>query len=362
MNKKIGILIDYDFANKHIPPYPHPVFFSYESPRRIRAILEYFKNIKLFDNNKICKLNPKLVDESILHLAHSQYYIDTIKRLSKFGSSMLSEEVYITQDTFLIAQKAVGGVIASLESVLNREVSQSFALVRPPGHHALREQSSGLCIFNNIATSIYYLRERMDYTKKIAIIDIDNHFGDGLARYFYEDPSVLYFSVHEFDFLEGDIGFITELGAGEGLGTNINFPIPINTTDQNFMEFSEILTPIITQYSPDLIIIAAGFDMYFADPIGNCLLTSKSYYEFTRYILNLSEQICDGKLVFALEGGYSLIGLPVCVHAVLRALLNESFVQPQFEQFDFSDKSKKSEFLKIKKSLTKFLQKYWKLK
>jgi acetoin utilization deacetylase AcuC-like enzyme len=361
MNKKIGIMIDNDFATKHIPPYPHPMFFSYENPRRIEAILQYFDRIKFFDNNNILKLTPKLIDESILRLAHSQYYIDTIKRLSKFGSGILSEEVYITQDTFLMAEKAVGGVIASLESILNHQVSQSFALVRPPGHHALREQSSGLCIFNNIATSIYYLRERLNYNEKIAIIDIDNHFGDGLARYFYEDPNVLYFSVHEFDFLEGDIGFITELGAGEGLGTNINFPIPMNTSDQNFMEFSEILTPILTQFSPDFIIIAAGFDMYFADPIGNCLLTSKSYYDFTHYILNLSQKLCDGKLVFALEGGYSLIGLPLCVHSVLRALLKESFTQPQFEQFDFSEKSENRQILKIKKSLKKVLKPYWEL-
>jgi len=361
MNKKIGIVIDHDFANKHIPPYPHPVFFSYENPRRIGVILQYFESIKLFDNNNILKLSAKLIDESILRLAHSQYYIDTIKRLSKFGSGLLSEEVYITQETFSLAEKAVGGVIASFESVLNHQVNQSLALIRPPGHHALREQSSGLCIFNNIATSIYYLRERMNYNKKIAIIDIDNHFGDGLARYFYEDPNVLYFSVHEFDFLEGDIGFITELGAAEGLGTNINFPIPMNTSDLNFMEFSEILTPVLTQFNPDLIIIAAGFDMYFADPIGNCLLTSKSYYDFTQYILNLSEQLCDGKLVFVLEGGYSLIGLPICIHSVLRALLTQDFIQPQFEQFAFSDKSKKSEFLKIKRSLKKLLQKYWKL-
>jgi acetoin utilization deacetylase AcuC-like enzyme len=362
MNTTIGILIEQDFATKHIPPYPHPVFFSYEHPRRIKVILEHFNRINLFDNKNIIKLKPKSVSKSILKLAHSDYYINTVKRLSKFGSGMLSEEVYITPDTYLVAKKAVGGVITCFETILKNYVNQSFAVVRPPGHHALREQSSGLCIFNNIATSIYYLRKNMNYDKKIAIIDFDDHYGDGIARYFYEDPSVLYFSIHEFDFVEGDIGFITELGANEGLGTNINFPIPMNTTDAHFMDFTEILTPILTQFNPDLIIIAAGFDMYFTDPIGNCLLTSKSYYEFSKYILSKAEELCDGKVAFVLEGGYSLIGLPICVHAIIKALLKKPFIPYNFEQFDFSQEANNKEFPKIKAALLSLLKKYWTLR
>ncbi|TXT66946.1 MAG: Histone deacetylase-like amidohydrolase [Promethearchaeota archaeon] len=359
MKQKIGILIDYDFTNKHVPPYPHPVFFSYENPKRMQTIIQYLEGMKLFENEKIHKLIPRVVTKSILQLAHSQYYIEAVERLSKFGSGMLSEETYITHDTFLLAKKAVGGVIACLESVINHKSNQAFALVRPPGHHALREQSSGLCIFNNIANAIHYLRKRKNYNKKIVIIDIDDHYGDGIARFFYEDPNVLYFSVHEFDFVEGDMGFITELGAKKGKGTNINFPIPMNTTDAHFMEFTEILTPILAQFHPDLIIVAAGFDMYFADPIGNCLLTSKSYYEFAKYILARARQVCDGKVAFVLEGGYSLIGLPICVSAIIRALLGEPFIPQPFEQVEFSAPLEKTDFLTIKDSLKELLQSFW---
>ncbi|UCD01038.1 MAG: histone deacetylase [Promethearchaeota archaeon] len=358
-NKKIGIIIDSDFTFKHSPVYPHPVFPSYESPLRIQSILTYLEKKKIFDDNRIVKIEPKVIDDSIINLAHTKYYIDTIKHLSSLGGGLLNDEVFITSDTFELAKKAVGGVIQSIEQVINQKVSQSIALIRPPGHHALRENGSGLCVFNNIANSVLYLRQKLQYNKKIAIIDIDNHFGDGLVQYFYEDPSVLYFSIHEYDFVDGDIGFINELGAGEGIGKNINFPIPMNSIDADFLEFIEILEPILREFIPDLIIIAAGFDMYYADPIGNCLLTTNSYYKFTEKLLKIAEEICEGKLAFILEGGYSIIGLPVCVHSVIKALLKEKYERPPFECIDFSNNSKINEVKKIKAALKNLLSNYW---
>jgi len=360
-NNKIGIIVDDDFASKHVPPYPHPVFPSYESPLRIQSILTYLKKKRVFDDNRIHKIKPKAIDESIINLAHTKYYIDSIKHLSSLGGGILNEEVFITTDTFELAKKAIGGAIQAIEEVINQGVNQSIALIRPPGHHALRENGSGLCVFNNIANAILYSREKLNYNKKIAIIDIDNHFGDGLVQYFYEDPNVLYFSIHEYDFVEGDIGFINELGAGEGFGKSINFPIPMNSTDDDFLEFMEILEPILREFIPDLIIIAAGFDMYFADPIGNCLLTTISYYKFTEKLLKIAEDICEGKLAFILEGGYSLIGLPVCVHSVIKALLKERYERPPSEYMDFSENSKKNEINKIKSPLKKLLSNYWNL-
>ncbi len=358
-DQKIGIIIDVDFARKHNPPYQHPIFLSYENPLRIKAILEYFKKINLWEDHRITKLQPKLMNEEILNLAHTKYYIDTVVRLSDFGSGILDEEVFITKDTFSLAKKAVGGTIQALEKVINKEVSQSLALVRPPGHHALREKGSGLCIFNNIANSILYLRKKLGYNKKIAIIDIDDHFGDGLVQYFYDDPNVLYFSVHEFDFLENDIGFINELGEGEGLGKNINFPVPEGITDKEFLVFFNILEPILKEYTPDLIIVAMGFDMYFNDPIGNCFLTTISYNKFAKKILSIAEDLCEGKLAFILEGGYSLIGLPFCVQAVLSSLLKEEYEPPLFEKFLFSSESKMEEVLEIKLKLESLLGNYW---
>lgn len=356
---KIGIVVDDDFATKNVPPYPRPVFMSYESPLRVKAILDYFNKIDLFLNKRIIKISTNKIDDSILLLAHSTYHVELIKRLSSYGSGIFGEEIFITKDTFNLAKKAISGTIEAIRKVLNQEVAQSFAIIRPPGHHAFPEKSSGLCIFNNIANAIVYFRKELDYDKKIAIVDIDNHFGDGLAQFFYGDPSVLYFSIHEFDFEEGDMGFIDELGEGKGLGKNINFPIPAGINDDDFLEFFDVLEPVLKEYQPDIIIVAAGFDMYFDDAIGNCLLTSASYYNFTKRILKVAEEICEGKLVFVLEGGYSLIGLPVCVHAVIKALLNENHERHPFEKIDFSKDSKKIDIIKIKTALKKLLSKYW---
>ena len=357
--KKIGIIVDEDFAIKNAPPYPFPTFLSYETPLRIKVILDYLDKNGIFKNESIVKINPITVEEDIIQLAHTPYHINSIKALSNRGSGLLGDEVYVTEDTFDLAKKAVGATITAINDVINGEVSQSFAPIRPPGHHALREKSSGLCIFNNIANSILFLREEMKYTKRIAVIDIDAHFGDGIAQYFYDDPSVLYFSIHEYDYVEGEIGFIDEIGTGEGIGKSINFPIPLNSTDNDFLASLEIIELVLREYKPDLIIVAAGFDMYYDDPIGNCLLTSISYYKFTEKLLKIAEDTCEGKLVFILEGGYSLIGLPICIYSVIKALLKEKYERPFIEYFDFSDYSKESEIGKIKMSLKKLLTDYW---
>ncbi|MFX0181337.1 MAG: histone deacetylase [Candidatus Hodarchaeota archaeon] len=359
MNKKLGIVVHEDFALKHIPPYPKPAFISFESPLRIKSIIEYLNKKKIFDDNRIIKIVPESIDEEILLLAHSQYHIDSIKKISKMGGGLLDDEVFVCDDTFELAKKAVSGAIQALKSVINKEVNYSFAFIRPPGHHAFREKASGLCIFNNIAASILYLRKRLNYEKKIAIIDIDNHFGDGLAQYFYDDPTILYFSVHEFDFSQADLGFLDELGNGKGLGKNINFPIPENLDNNQFLEILDFIIPILKEYNPDLIVIAAGFDMYFADPIGNGCLTTNGYHSFTKVIMNAAEEICNGKISFILEGGYSIIGLQFCVYAILSALLGEEFEAPEFEQDLLSNGVNKEQFEKIMEALQIKLSPFW---
>ena len=356
----IGIIVDDDFASKHIPPYPKPSFISFEHPFRIRSILNHLERNDIFKNNRIIKVEPKIVTESILELAHSKYHIEAIKRISNIGGGFLDEEVFVSDDTYALAKKAVGGAIEAIEGVINGRFNQSFALIRPPGHHAFREKASGLCIFNNIANSILYLRKQLKFSQKIAIIDIDNHFGDGLAQFFYDDPSILYFSIHEFDFTGGDLGMVDELGIDEGIGKNINFPVPAGITNNDFLYCLELLDPIIKEFKPELIIVAAGFDMYFADPIGNCLLTSIAYNKFTERLLKIAEEVCKGKISFILEGGYNIIGLPYCVQAVIKALLNEKYEPPEFEKkFSLSDESKREELEKIKTFLTGLLQTLW---
>jgi len=355
---KLGIVTDGAFGLMHDPPYSKPSFISFENPSRISHVITYLKKQNIFENGNVLRLEPLDINESALNLAHSHYYIDSIKRISSLGGGLLEDEVFVTEDTFTIAKMAVGGAIQAILSIISGEVNQSFALIRPPGHHALREKASGLCIFNNIANAIYYVRDYMNYQEKIAIIDIDDHFGDGLARYFYEDPNVLYFSIHEYDFEMGDVGLMDELGASEGLGKNINFPVPPGIVNQDFLKLFDVVKPILQEFRPSMIIVATGFDMYFADPIGNCQLTSIAYYQFAKNLLKLSEDICDGKLAFILEGGYSIIGLKYCVLAIIKALLNETYNPPEFENISLPNVVS-NEVDKIRNTLIKLLTPYW---
>ena len=358
--KKIGIILDDDFGSKHIPPYPKPSFISFEHPVRINCILNHLERNGIFKDNRVVKVKPKKIDDAILELAHSKYHIETIKKISDVGGGLLDEEVFVTEDTFDLAKKAVGGAIEAIEGVVKNRFTQSFAIIRPPGHHAHREKSSGLCIFNNIANSILYLRKKLSFSEKIAIIDIDDHFGDGLAQYFYDDPSVLYFSIHEFDFTEGDLGMVDELGMDEGIGKNINFPVPEGITNADFYYCLDLLDPILNEFQPALIVVATGFDMYYADPIGNCSLTSIAYNKFADKILKIAENVCEGKISFILEGGYDIIGLPFCVEAIIKALLKEKYEPPDYEKnLSFLDDSKRKEIDKIKTFLKNLLNPYW---
>jgi acetoin utilization deacetylase AcuC-like enzyme len=356
----IGIIVDDDFASKHIPPYPKPSFISFENPLRIKAILNHLEKKQFFNNDRIVKVKPRDITQVTLEIAHSKYHIEAIKRISSMGGGLLDDEVFLTEDTYNLAKKAVGGAIEAIEGVINNEYSQSFALIRPPGHHAFREKASGLCIFNNIANSILYIRELLNFNQKIAIIDIDAHFGDGLAQYFYDDPSVLYFSIHEFDFTEGDLGLMDELGIDEGIGKNINFPVPEGITNDDFMYCLELLDPVLNEFQPALIIVAAGFDMYYADPIGNCFLTSHVYFQFAEKVIKIAEGVCEGRVAFVLEGGYDIIGLPYCIEAIIKALLNEKFVPPKYEDnLSLTNESKRKEIKSIIAYLKKKLDPYW---
>ncbi len=356
----IGIIVDDDFASKHIPPYPKPSFISFENPLRIKSILNHLERINIFNNNRIIKVKPRDVTQATMELAHSKYHIEAIKRVSNMGGGLLEEDVFLTEDTYALAKKAIGGAIEAIEGVISNKYTQSFALIRPPGHHAFREKASGLCIFNNIANSILYLRNHLNFNKKIAIIDIDDHFGDGLAQYFYDDSSVLYFSIHEFDFTEGDLGMVDELGIDEGIGKNINLPVPEGITNEDFYYCLDLLEPILNEFQPAVIVVAAGFDMYYADPIGNCSLTSIAYNQFADKILKIAESVCEGKISFILEGGYDIIGLPYCVEAIIKALLKEKYEPPDYENnLSVLENSKRKEIDKIKTFLKSLLYPYW---
>src|SRR5271157_4076153 len=308
----------------------HPYFESYECPARISHTLYFLKHqLPAVWRMLAQETFPPLTRDQV-GLVHEVSHVDFVARMQEYGSGEVGESVDSSPYIFDTALLAAGCVLGTARAVLDGIYQGGFCLVRPPGHHATPIASAGLCVFNNLAITAKNLLAE-NRAERIAIIDFDTHYGDGLATIFYEDPRVLYTSVHEAIFGHGDRGFPEEVGAGPGEGYNICFPLPFKGTDEQFGEVLELFASIVKQFGPDLILVSAGFDAYYADPIGNLSYTTRGYYHAGELLQSLAQSTCNGKIVAALEGGYNLLGLPSCIASFIQGLLGSPFAPIYFE-------------------------------
>jgi acetoin utilization deacetylase AcuC-like enzyme len=213
--------------------------------------------------------------------------------------------------------------LAALDEVLGKRVNNAFCAVRPPGHHAETERAMGFCIFNNVAIGARYAQMNHKL-KKILIVDWDAHHGNGTQHIFYEDPTVFYFSVHQFPHYPGT-GSDEEEGEGEGKGFTLNMPMCAGSGDLEYIEvFENILYPEAIKFSPDLILISAGFDGHKDDPLSNLNLSAGGFKRFTQVVLKVAEECCEGRVVSVLEGGYNLKAFSESISSHLSALIEGS--------------------------------------
>ena len=328
-----------DFGELNEQEQPKPIFETYETPLRCESIWNYLGKIfgfnrKALDNKEEILLSdqnillkkPTSLDKDDIELVHTKYHIELVQNLSDIGSGQIGSLVMATEDTFDLALLSAGGVYTAIFDVINGKSDQSFAIVRPPGHHALPDCSDGLCVFNNIAIAIHKLRKHDKFKGKIAIIDIDAHFGDGISKIFYEDNTVFYSSVHEYDYMTGEAGSAVEIGLEKGRGYNFNYPIPLNADGSYLNSYIDVLTPIIKKFSPEIIIVAAGFDGHWADPIGNLCYNQKDYCNFAKKIHKLAKNVCNSKIAFCLEGGYNLIMIPRLIEGVISEFIKHTTI------------------------------------
>ncbi|MHC4434802.1 MAG: histone deacetylase family protein, partial [Planctomycetota bacterium] len=200
--------------------------------------------------------------------------------------------------------------------------ANAFCAVRPPGHHALEDQAMGFCIFNNVAIGAKYIQKKYGLPK-ILIVDWDVHHGNGTQATFYDDPTVLYFSVHQYPFYPGT-GSSAETGTGKGLNYAINVPLPAGTGDDVYVEaFEEILQPAALSFSPDFVLISAGFDAHENDLLGQMAVTAEGFARLTEIVKVIAQKCCQGRLVSTLEGGYHLGGLAASVESHIRVLMKD---------------------------------------
>jgi acetoin utilization deacetylase AcuC-like enzyme len=288
---------------RHNPGRGHP-----ESARRLRAIVRELKRRKLQGVGNWQFVKPEKARLKDVKLVHGIKYIEFVENLCKSGGGILDAEgdTVASPESFDVALYTVGGTLKAVNLVMKGEFQNAFALVRPPGHHARKYSAHGFCIFNNIAIAAKYLLKEFKL-KRILILDIDAHHGNGTQETFYETNKVLYISLHEDPREFPKKGFTNEIGEGKGLGYKVNVPLPFRTGDWIYLKaINEIVKPIIKQYKPQFVLVSAGLDGHYADPVGSLSLSALCYQEIYETIFNVASEMCEGKLVLALEGGYNL--------------------------------------------------------
>jgi acetoin utilization deacetylase AcuC-like enzyme len=314
MKEKTGFIYHPDYL-KHDTGNAHP-----EGSRRLVHLLEHLESTDTMSELEL--IEPHNPSAKWIKLIHSPEYIKSIEEACKNGIEMLDADTTISQDSYDVALLAIGGVLAGVDAVVQKKVRNAFCAIRPPGHHAERERAMGFCIFNNIAVASRYIQKKHELNK-VLIVDWDAHHGNGTQNAFYQDSTVYYFSIHQFPHYPGT-GKEDETGDGEGTGFTLNMPMAAGSGDVEYLEaFQNILYPAAQQFSPDFILISAGFDGHKDDPLSNLNLSTEGYEKLTRTVLNLAEECCEGRLISILEGGYNLKAFCESVDAHLCALMGK---------------------------------------
>ena len=309
---KTGLVYHEDYL-KHDPGWGHP-----ESPERLRRTVQVLAETKLIAKPNIVILEPRPASDEDLALVHTHEYIDMIKSLSTSGGA-ITVDTPVPRGTYEIARLSVGGAILAGEAVVKGDLDNAFALIRPPGHHSGRNYGGGFCYFNNIAIMVEYLRKKYQL-KRFMILDWDVHHGNGTQDIFYEDPTVLYFSTHQMPLYPGT-GYLNESGDGEGKGYNVDLPLPPGTSGANYAYIlDELFIPIAEAFRPEIIAVSAGQDAYFNDPIANLNFTVHTYADITRKVMDVAQNVCNGRIAMVLEGGYHLEAVPRAIAGIIATL------------------------------------------
>jgi len=284
-----------------------------EKAERLVAIMNEIKKTSFFKNLEI--IEPKILPEKLLYNVHSDNLIQQIKKVSSGGGAWITLDTYVCPSSFNIAKLAAGGVLQACKNVISGKVDNAYALVRPPGHHATRDNSMGFCLFNNAAIAA---NEISMNNKKILIFDFDVHHGNGTQDIFYDRKDVLYQSIHLSPHYPGT-GSINEIGIGEGEGYTVNAPLSYGNGNKAVSKILEkVFLPIAKQFKPDLILVSCGYDSHHSDPLGGLRFTTNFYAEMiAKY------QKIQSKIVCTLEGGYNLKWMGKCVASQLGQMANQ---------------------------------------
>lgn len=288
-----------------------------ENQTRLNAIQQRLRSDRLLDDRHVYHAEP--VDPDVLAQVHDQRLIDQVRTLSEQGGGLIDGDTSVAPGSWDAALASVGAAIQATDLVLTGEHQRAFAMSRPPGHHAERSRQMGFCLFNNIALAAVHARELFG-CKRIAIIDWDVHHGNGTQDIFYETSDVFFVSIHQWPLFPGS-GLEDERGTGDGAGFTLNLPLPAGSGDAEYLSLmDDVIVPAVGDYSPDLIMVSAGFDAHLEDPLAMMGVTDAGFRRLAQRVRRLAEELTQGQLVLVLEGGYNLRALSDSVVAVLKGL------------------------------------------
>ncbi|MEC9423122.1 MAG: histone deacetylase [Nitrospinota bacterium] len=309
---KTGYISD-PFYLKH-KNEPHP-----ENPGRLNAIQKNIESSKYYNN--LTLIQPRKARVEDIAKIHGKGYIQSVENSCQNGVRNLDADTVISKDSYQAALLSAGAGLEAVDKILGGTVDNAFCAVRPPGHHAEQNKAMGFCLFNNVGVIARYA-QNVHKLEKVFIFDWDVHHGNGTQHSFYKDSSVYYSSIHQYPFYPGT-GGVNETGTEDGLGANLNLPMRAHSCDADYMNAIEHkLIPVIQKFNPDLIIISAGFDAHTNDPLAQINLSTECYGKMTQKLMEIANDVCNGRIISMLEGGYDYSALADSVQLHVETLSN----------------------------------------
>jgi len=304
----------------------HPAYLEHdmgpghpESPNRLRAIMQQLEESGTAA--RLTRIEPRRAEEEWITQVHSPNYVALLNQHApSTGRVSLDPDTSLGPGSLHAAYLAVGGVLAAVDAIMANQVDHVFCAVRPPGHHAEAGRAMGFCLFNNVAIAARYVQKKYGLTR-VLIVDWDVHHGNGTQHSFEDDPSVLFFSTHQYPHYPGT-GRGTDRGKGTGEGFTINVPMEAGEGDEEYHAiFLKSLVPAADAFKPEFVIISAGFDAHKDDPLASMGLTETGYGDLTDIVAGIAKRHAKGRVLSSLEGGYNLTALAVSVEAHVNALV-----------------------------------------